>query len=129
MVRPTVTLLLLLASLVALNGCGWDSSKVDTTGLETVTATEVQAIVENPESAFLLDVRTPGEFAEGHIEGAVNIPSYQLKNRMAELPKNKPILVYCEMGYRAADVARILTESDGFQVKTYVEGMSEWRSK
>lgn len=101
---------------------------MDRTGLETVTAAEVRAVVENPGSAFLLDVRTPGEFAEGHIEGAVNIPSYQLKNRMAELPKNKPIIVYCAMGYRAADVARVLTEADGFQVKTYVEGMSEWRS-
>lgn len=51
---------------------------------------------------FILDVRTPDEFATGHIEGAVNIPLHELDGRIAELPQDlgAPILVYCSVAIR-----------------------------
>lgn len=56
----------------------------------------------------VLDVRTPQEFAENHVRGAVNIPVQELKNRVGELPKDKPILILCRTGVRAATAYGIL---------------------
>ncbi len=59
---------------------------------------------------FLLDVRTAGEFRRGRIEGATNIPIEEIRDRLAELPKNRTILVYCLTGVRSYFVCRILQQ-------------------
>jgi NADPH-dependent 2,4-dienoyl-CoA reductase/sulfur reductase-like enzyme len=51
--------------------------------------------------AFILDARTPEEFALGRIEGAVNIPNTEIRTRMGELPRDRFILVYCGVGFAA----------------------------
>lgn len=55
------------------------------------------------DGAYLLDVRSPQEYKEGHIKGATLIPQYELKFRRNELPKdkNKNIVVYCQSGGRS----------------------------
>lgn len=60
------------------------------------------------EGAWLLDVRTPEEFAAGHVEGAVNIPVQDLEQRLEEVPTDKPVVVYCQSGRRSAKAAEIL---------------------
>ena len=57
---------------------------------------------------FLLDVRTTGEFAGGHIPGAVNIPLDQLPARLAEVPTDQPVVVVCQSGNRSRSGADIL---------------------
>ena len=76
--------------------------------------------------ARLVDVRTPGEFAAGHIPGAVNIPVQQLDNRLAELqPKDAAIVVYCRSGSRSSSAARMLKNA-GFAVVHDLGPMSRW---
>jgi rhodanese-related sulfurtransferase len=58
--------------------------------------------------AILLDVRTPGEFAEGHVQGAKNIPVQELANRLGELPKGADVVVYCRSGARSAMASQML---------------------
>ena len=58
----------------------------------------------------LLDVRTPPEFALGCMDGAINIPVDELRNRLDELPKDRRILVYCAVGFRAYIACRILMQ-------------------
>ena len=58
--------------------------------------------------AILLDVRTPGEFAEGHVQGAKNIPVQELQNRLGELPKGADVVVYCRSGARSAMASQML---------------------
>lgn len=58
--------------------------------------------------ALLLDVRTPAEFASGHVEGALNIPVQALEQRMSELPKTKQIIVYCRSGRRSAAATALI---------------------
>jgi NADPH-dependent 2,4-dienoyl-CoA reductase/sulfur reductase-like enzyme/rhodanese-related sulfurtransferase len=60
---------------------------------------------------FLLDVRTPAEFENGTIEGAVNIPNYELRDRLSEVPKNKAVVVFCGIGLRAYMSERVLRQS------------------
>lgn len=76
-------------------------------GWETVDQTTLKAM--------LLDVRTPTEFGNGHIPGAINIPVDVLRERLAELDKSKQIVVYCQVGQRGYLATRILLQS-GYQV-------------
>jgi len=58
--------------------------------------------------AFLLDVRTPGEFQDGHAEGATNIPVSELESRLAEVPRDRVVITYCASGSRSRTAATIL---------------------
>jgi NADPH-dependent 2,4-dienoyl-CoA reductase/sulfur reductase-like enzyme/rhodanese-related sulfurtransferase len=62
----------------------------------------------------LLDVRDPGERKRGFIEGSINIPVNQLRGRLQEVPKDKPIIIYCAVGLRGYIASRILLEN-GFR--------------
>ena len=80
--------------------------------------------------AFLLDVREPGECARGMVEGATNIPLNSLRSRLAELPKDRPVDVYCAAGQRAYYAVRILRQhgydarnlSGGYQTFVMLKG-------
>jgi NADPH-dependent 2,4-dienoyl-CoA reductase/sulfur reductase-like enzyme/rhodanese-related sulfurtransferase len=77
---------------------------------------DFEAILAVPadERPFLLDVRTPREYADGHVPGAVNIPVDELRTRLGELPRDGQIAVYCQAGHRAYLATRILKPA-GFQ--------------
>ena len=77
--------------------------------------TDWETIAAAPDSAFLLDVRTELEFNNGHIPGALNIPVDSLRGRLAELPRDRPIVAYCQVGQRGYLATRILMQS-GFNV-------------
>lgn len=89
-----------------------------------VSGAEARKLVDA--GAQLVDVRTPAEFAEGHIKGAVNIPLQDLEARAKELqPRTKTIVVYCRSGGRSARAAKLL-EGKGY-TKVYDLGpMSAW---
>ncbi|MBP2633678.1 MAG: CoA-disulfide reductase [Firmicutes bacterium] len=73
------------------------------------------------ESTILLDVRTDFEFSNGHLEGAVNIPVDDLREKLDSLDKNKVILTYCQVGIRSYIASRILIQN-GFESKTLSGG-------
>ncbi|NDJ61059.1 MAG: rhodanese-like domain-containing protein [Chloroflexi bacterium] len=60
----------------------------------------------------LIDVRTPEEFASGHIPGAINIPVEELAGRLDEVPNDTAIVVYCRSGNRSTQAANILAQAD-----------------
>jgi len=70
---------------------------------------------------YLLDVRTRGEFERGHIEGAVNIPIDEIRDRTHELPTGRLLLVYCLTGVRSYLVCRTLKQR-GFDVRNMSGG-------
>jgi phage shock protein E len=74
-------------------------------------------------SLVVLDVRTPAEYADGHIPGAINIPNTQLAARVAELAdaRERDIVVYCRSGNRAAQALEVL-EKSGFRRLFHLEG-------
>ncbi len=77
---------------------------------------------------FILDVRTPPEYAAGHIDGAVLIPVQQLQRRLGELSdhRQEPVFVYCASGNRSTVAAKMLVE-DGFdRVVNLRHGIKEW---
>jgi phage shock protein E len=90
-------------------------------------AIEPQALGERiawaDRSLVVLDVRTPAEFAAGHVPGAINIPHTELASRVAELDasRDSDIVVYCRSGARAATALGVL-ENSGFKRLFHLQG-------
>lgn len=77
-----------------------------------VPVSAVRGLVES--GASIIDVREPGEYAAGHIRGAVNVPLSQLRDRLDELPQDRPLYVHCRSGQRSYYACRILA-AHGFR--------------
>lgn len=80
------------------------------TPYQEVGPEEAKALLEE---AFVVDVREAWEYGEGHVPGAVNIPLSTLPQRLAELPKDRPILLVCNSGNRSGVAAEFLV-AQGF---------------
>lgn len=116
-VRHLFLLLLLLVT-----GCS-------TSEMRDVAQDELLQRINAKQSGLILDVRTPTEYAEGHVPGAINIPHDQLTARMSEVAgfKEKDVVVYCRSGKRAAIATDVLKQA-GFSKLLHLQGdMSGWR--
>lgn len=78
---------------------------------------------------FVIDARDRGQFAMGHIPGAVNIEWRQVLARRNEIPKEKPVLVYCNQGTLSAQAGLALRLAGYENVRILQGGMSEWKAK
>jgi len=88
------------------------------------SSTDARALVAA--GGALVDVRTPAEFAAGHVDGAVNIPVDQIERRASEIgPKDRAVVVYCASGMRSAAAASTLKRL-GFTTVADVGGMSSY---
>ena len=76
---------------------------------------------------YLLDVRTPEEYAGGTIGGAVNIPVDTLRDRIGELPRDQPLVLFCRVGLRGYIAARILAASGFNGCRNLSGGYETWR--
>ena len=81
----------------------------------------------DPDSIFLIDVRTADEFALGSIKGAVNIPLDDLRSRLGEIPHNKPICLFCGVGLRGYLASNILRENGFTDVRNLIGGLRTYK--
>lgn len=63
------------------------------------------------EGTFLVDVRTAGEFAEGHVKGSVNIPLHTVSTQLSKFENKKNIIVFCRSGARSSQAKSILAKN------------------
>jgi rhodanese-related sulfurtransferase len=80
----------------------------------TVTAEEMFAEMKANPTTLILDVRNKSEYDQGHVEGATLIPVNELRDKLSELPRDKKILVHCQVGFRGHLASRIL-QQHGFK--------------
>lgn len=81
---------------------------------------------QGADAPFVLDVRTADEYASGHVPGAANIPYDQVAARLAEVPKDRPVVLYCRSGRRAGLAAEVLKDQ-GYRDLRLLEGdMPAW---
>ena len=97
---------------------------------ETISQKNLQTMMSVPHKnkMLLLDVRTPQEYAEGHVPGAINISYDTVKDNLNKLLpyKNKTVVVYCRSGHRAGIAKGILAEN-GFTKLLHLNGdMNGW---
>lgn len=79
--------------------------------------------------AQLIDVREPQEFKKGHILGARNIPVTQMKQRLVEIRKDKPVFLYCQSGSRSARAAELLYKKGYLDINQLKGGFKRWTGK
>lgn len=77
---------------------------------QNISAVQAREMIEKDSQLYLLDVRTFQEYSEIRLEGATLIPIDQLLRRIAELPKDRPMLVYCAVGSRSTQVVNYLAK-------------------
>lgn len=96
-------------------------------GISVLSVTEAVMLMSR-KSALVLDVREPDEFAQGHLQGARNVPLSQLSARLKELEKfrDKPVLVVCERGRRANSAAKLLKAQNFTALNVLKGGMQAW---
>lgn len=67
-----------------------------------------EAVAASADKPLLLDVRTPTEYAAGHVPDALNIPVDELRSRLSEVPRDRPVVAYCQVGQRGYLATRVL---------------------
>ena len=104
--------------------CGGDST---TASIELVAAADAASTIESTD-VVVLDVRTPEEFAAGHIDGAVNIDFYaaDFQMQLGELDRNASYVMYCRSGNRSATTATIMRGLEFTEVDEIDGGILSW---
>lgn len=113
---------LVVAGLVL--GC---SATVEDQGYRNIDAAQAAALIKQG-PVLILDVRTPGEYREGHIKGSVLIPVQELEREYTKISEHlqKPVLIYCRSGNRSVTASNILM-SKGFHDLYHMKGgIKDW---
>jgi rhodanese-related sulfurtransferase len=97
----------------------------NTYSCQNIGPEELTEKMKSGEDFFLLDVRTPTEYAAQAIEGSSLIPLQELERRIDELPREKDIVVYCRVGNRSAYACAHLARM-GYNVKNLEGGIMLW---
>ena len=85
-------------------------------------------LLQAPEPPALIDVRTPREWDEGHIDAALNLPLSHLTERIEEVPRDRELVVYCTSGYRSSIATSLLRQGGIRAVRNLVGGLAAWES-
>src|SRR6516162_7086466 len=81
-----------------------------------------------PADATVVDVREPEEFANGHVPGAINLPQADLATRLNEVPRDRPLLLICQGGFRSLRAAQFLRQCGIADVVSVKGGTAAWRA-
>ena len=124
-VKGLIIMLLISLSLFGMTACDGENGKAST--YEQITAEQAKTIMDTEKDYIIIDARTEEEFAEGHIENAILIPEYEIKDRAEkELPdKDQLILVYCRSGRRSKIASEELVKLGYTNVKEF-GGIIDW---
>lgn len=94
--------------------------------ISRVTAPALAEQLTTPEQPFVLDVRSEKEWQAGHVAGSHNIPLTHLRERMDEVPQDRPVVAHCEGGYRSAIATSLLAKAGRTNVSDLVGGIKAW---
>lgn len=108
----------------AVNIAGFAAQNILNGTVKNVYPEDVEAVKQN---STLLDVRTEEEHEQGAISGSILIPLDELRNRINEIDKRKPVIVFCQVGLRGYLAARILSQN-GFNVSNLSGGYKTYSS-
>jgi len=85
-------------------------------------------IANNPDSIYILDIRSAADYAAGHVAGAVNVPFKEVGSKFDQLPKGKTIIVICYTGQTAGQTVAALNIG-GFNARALHLGMGSWKAE
>jgi phage shock protein E len=94
-------------------------------GITQLEPTQVEGMIAQTPRPFILDVRTPEEYRESHIQGAELIPLNELSQKTGRIPKTREVVCVCHSGNRSSSAARYLADL-GYKVSNMRGGMARW---
>lgn len=97
------------------------------TSTPRITAKELESMRSQQSAVLIVDVRSESEWNSSHIDGSLNMPLNQVRERAAELPKDRQLVVHCAGGYRSA-IAVSLLEQAGYQAWDLIGGLAAWNA-
>ncbi len=103
----------------------WRTAQGQLQAIESMSANEVEEAAAS-ERATVVDVRSVEEWTAGHLPGARNFPLGELDQHLAEVPRDKLVIVHCQSGARAAIAASLLLSRGISQIRQYPGGFNEW---
>jgi glyoxylase-like metal-dependent hydrolase (beta-lactamase superfamily II)/rhodanese-related sulfurtransferase len=109
-------------------GLGSAASRPDLTATTERISPALAAERLSNGAAVAVDVRMPGERAQKSVETSVSVPLNHLRERLGELPRDRPLLVYCAGGYRSSIAASILQQHGFTQVSEIAGGIAAWET-
>jgi adenylyltransferase/sulfurtransferase len=110
--------------------CGVVSDEaVEAAAGSTITAGELKAMQDNGDHFYLVDVREPAEWEIVKIPGATLIPKGDLPSKLAELPQDKPVVLYCKSGVRSAESLAVLKNAGFANAKHVQGGVTAWTTQ
>lgn len=113
--------------ILSLSACA-PTQKQSSQGAEPLAAAQAQDLIQQKKALVLLDVRTPDEYQQGHLQGAQNLDFYQdFGNKITGLDKNQEYLVYCAVGGRSAQAVEQM-RAQGFKVYDLKGGYKAWQA-
>jgi thioredoxin 1 len=120
-IKQRLLFLVVLMTLVSFLGHAQTVKKLDAQNFELKMKESNQPI--------LIDVRTPGEYAQGHLANAVliDVNSSDFKSRVSKLDKSKPVFVYCKAGSRSSSAAGVLTDLGFKEIYDLNGGITSWQ--
>lgn len=133
--RSVVLPPVLVALVLALAGCSSAASPLATeapeaaeAGVRVVQPTEAADLLAAEPDRVVIDVRTPAEFAAGHLEGAVLVDyeAADFRDRVAELDRDASYLVYCRSGNRSAGARQVMEDLGFTDVVDVAGGITAW---
>ena len=111
-----------------------DTPKEETQVIKNISPQDAHVLIEknkNDPNLVILDVRTPEEFSEGHIENAVNLDFYSddFKEELDKLDKNKTYVTHCRSGGRSAKTLNLMKELGFKEAYNITGGIVEWENE
>jgi hydroxyacylglutathione hydrolase len=106
----------------------WTGAGLPVATLEQVSASELRDAVSRAEPVQIVDVRTPREWAGGHVPGSINIPVGELVARTHELRRDVGVVTMCEGGYRSMIAASLLEQEGVTPLANLTGGMAAYRA-
>ena len=106
----------------------WRDAALPVASIGMMSASDLKTSRADGEAPTIIDVRTPKEWNEEHLEGSINIPLGELQSRIADIPRGARVATMCEAGYRSSLAASLLAR-EGLDPVTNIEGgMSAYRA-
>ena len=107
----------------------WIEAGLEQAHVPQISVRELFDRLQQPDAPFVLDVRSPGEWRAGHVEGALHLPGGSLPKQLGQVPADLPVHVFRGSGYRSSIGTSVLQRAGRKNVINVVGGMSAWSAQ
>ena len=125
LITSIVVIFIVSLLLIGCNSSGTSNSN-QANNYKDISADQLSSMMETNKNLLVVDVREQAEYDQGHISGALLLPTSEIESRVKELPKDKTIALVCASGARSSQAAAYLISLGYQDVYNLSGGLSSW---